>query len=176
MPIRNTGFITLIGAGPFMNAFEFVRKNAFVVAGVMLPIVVVLFVALAATLPRMFAPPPAYDVVFSVMGGWRQPPVANIRVTVDVVDGRLQLKARKTGQPPVDDDDHSERIKVISAAFAHEAELLGVPYVELYASLASDDSYRREISNNDGAHPKSNGYSKMASVVSSSSDWWFRAP
>ena len=98
---------------------------------------------------------------------------ANLR---QILRGARKYKVIVVGPPPVDDNNHNERIKVISATFAHEAELLGVPYVELYASLASDDSYRREISNNDGAHPKSHGYSKMASIVGSSSDWWFRAP
>ena len=79
------------------------------------------------------------------------------------------------GPPAVDDEDHNARIGEISRLFAHEAKSLGVAYIELYAALTSDEAYKREISKNDGFHPKSDGYSQIARIVSSSSHWWFRS-
>ena len=80
------------------------------------------------------------------------------------------------GPPPVLDDEHNERIKGLSLAFARETQALGVPYVDLFSALCSDSAYKREVSMNDGSHPRSEGYSKMAHIVGSSPSWWFRAP
>jgi lysophospholipase L1-like esterase len=61
----------------------------------------------------------------------------------------------------------------ISKAYAYEAHVLGGPYIDLFSQLASDTTYKREVSNNDGSHPRSTGYGKMAIIVLSSPSWWF---
>lgn len=90
----------------------------------------------------------------------------------------LLIKAKKykiilLGPPPVGDVEQNERILALSHAFAEEAAALGVPYVDLFSPLVSDAAYKREVMSNDGSHPRSNGYEKMAKIVLSSPTWWF---
>lgn len=87
-----------------------------------------------------------------------------------------RYKVLMVGPPPVNDDEQNARVQAIALAFSREAEALGVPYIDLFSSLAADGAYKREVSNNDGAHPKSDGYTKMAQIVASSPGWWFHAP
>ena len=95
---------------------------------------------------------------------------SNIRV--------LLVEAKKynvimVGPPPIADNEQNIRIKEISQAYANEAQLLDVPYIELYESLYLDEGYKNELLESDGAHPKSRGYSKITDIISSSSNWWF---
>lgn len=77
------------------------------------------------------------------------------------------------GPPPVNDDAQNQRIGAISAAFAGEARALGVPYVEIFSYLIADARYRKELAENDGAHPRSDGYVAIAELIASSPTWWF---
>lgn len=94
----------------------------------------------------------------------------NIR---DILRSAKKYKAILIGPPPVDDDEQNERIKLLSKAFACEASAQGVPYIDIFSTLVSDISYRQEISNNDGSHPRGDGYTKIADIISSSPNWWF---
>ena len=98
---------------------------------------------------------------------------ANVR---SILRRAEQYTALMVGPPPVLDDKQNERIKELSLAFAREAQALRVPYIDLFAALCSDNAYKREVSMNDGSHPRSEGYSKIAYIVGSSPSWWFRAP
>jgi hypothetical protein len=71
---------------------RFVRQNAFLVAAVSLPVVVVMFFLLAATIPRWTVPPPAYDLV--LRGSSYDQPVQRVSIEFDVRDGRVQATAR----------------------------------------------------------------------------------
>jgi acyl-CoA thioesterase-1 len=95
---------------------------------------------------------------------------ANLRA---ILDGARKHKVILVGPPPVDDEQQNERIHSLSNAFAREAELLGVPFIELFSALAANNAYIREISSGDGAHPGSDGYATMAAIISSSPAWWF---
>lgn len=109
-------------------------------------------------------------------GSVRVPPEksrANVR---GILRGANRYTALMLGPPPVGEDEQNERIMALSQAFAREAEILGVPYIDLFSALASDAAYRREVSDNDGAHPRSGGYAKLAGIVASSPRWWFHAP
>ena len=98
---------------------------------------------------------------------------ANVRA---ILRGAKQYTVLMIGPPPVIDDEQNERIESLSLAFAREAKALGVPYIDLFSALCSDDAYRREVLQSDGAHPRSEGYSKMARIIGASPSWWFRAP
>ena len=98
---------------------------------------------------------------------------ANVRA---ILRGAKRYTVLMVGPPPVLDDEQNKRIADLSFAFACEVQALGVPYIDLFSALCSDDAYRREVSENDGSHPKSGGYFKMARIIGSSSSWWFRAP
>ena len=98
---------------------------------------------------------------------------ANVRA---ILHGAKQYTVLMVGPPPVIDDEQNERIESLSLAFAREAKALGVPYIDLFSLLCADETYKREVERNDGAHPRSEGYSKMARIIGSSPNWWFRAP
>ena len=98
---------------------------------------------------------------------------ANVR---SVLRRARQYTVLMVGPPPVLNDEQNGRVGDLSLAFAREAEALGVPYIDLFSSLCSDDTYRREVASNDGAHPRSQGYSKMANIIVSSPRWWFAPP
>lgn len=98
---------------------------------------------------------------------------ANVR---EILRGAGRYKVLMVGPPPVVEDAQNARIRDISSAFSREAAALGVPFIDLFASLAADAAYKREVSNNDGAHPGSVGYAKMAQIVAASASWWFHVP
>ena len=98
---------------------------------------------------------------------------ANVRA---ILRGAKRYTVLMVGPPPVLDDEQNEKIEALSLAFAHETKALGVPYIDLFSALCSDDAYRGEVAGNDGSHPKSEGYSKMARIIGSAPRWWFRAP
>ncbi|PSO48097.1 MAG: hypothetical protein BRC33_10565 [Cyanobacteria bacterium SW_9_44_58] len=76
------------------------------------------------------------------------------------------------GPPPVADDSHNERIKLLSQEFYQQTQALEIPYIDLFFSLVSDPIYRQEVLYNDGSHPKKMA-ARMAQVISSSPHWWF---
>ena len=97
---------------------------------------------------------------------------ANVRA---ILRGARRYKVLMVGPPPVIDDEQNERIESLSLAFARETKALGVPYIDLFSALCTDDAYKREVERNDGAHPRSEGYSKMARIIGASPSWWFHA-
>ena len=91
----------------------------------------------------------------------------------------LQLTSRKfktlmVGPAPVGDDALNRRIKSVSAAYAHEAKALGIPYIEVFSHLVNDHQYLQESKNNDGYHPKSYGYTEISNIIQASDAWWFK--
>lgn len=94
----------------------------------------------------------------------------------EILGGAKKYKILMVGPPPVDEDEQNGRIKALSQSYAQEANNLGVTYIDLFSALASDTAYRREVSSNDGSHPRSGGYTKMAQIVSASPGWWLHAP
>lgn len=109
-------------------------------------------------------------------GSVRVPPEesrANVR---EILRGAGKYRVLMVGPPPVADDEQNKRIMFLSRSFVQEAGALCVPYVDLFSPLAADAAYQDEVRNNDGSHPRSGGYAKMARIVSSSSSWWFPAP
>lgn len=98
---------------------------------------------------------------------------ANLRA---ILLGAKKYKVLMVGPPPIGNEDHDARIQAVSATFSHEAEVLGVPYIDLFSPLSSDNAYKREVSNNDGAHPRSSGYLKITNIIGLSPSWWFHEP
>jgi hypothetical protein len=72
---------------------RFFRDNAFLVAAVALPLVVVAFFLLASFVPRWLVPPPTHDLLLRVDGNYDR---AGSRVIVDytVRDGRVEATVR----------------------------------------------------------------------------------
>jgi len=72
----------------------FLRNNAFLVAAVSLPIVVVAFFLLASAIPRWTVPPPQHDLVFRVGKPYNQPP-PQMTTEFTVRDGQLEATVRR---------------------------------------------------------------------------------
>lgn len=72
---------------------RFLRDNAFLVAAVSLPLVVVVFFLLSSAIPRWLVPPPAYDLLVRATDAYNQ---TNPRMTVDfnVRDGKVEATVR----------------------------------------------------------------------------------
>jgi len=94
----------------------------------------------------------------------------------EILRGVNKYKVLMVGPPPIGEEEQDARIQAVSTAFSREAEVLGVPYIDLFCALASDASYKQEVSSNDGAHPRSGGYTKIAKIIGSSPLWWFHEP
>lgn len=84
-----------------------------------------------------------------------------------------KYKVILVGPPPINNDKHNLRINSLNETLKAKAKFLEVPFIELYSRLEGNEEYKKEIANNDGAHPRSNGYEKLANIVGSSESWWF---
>ena len=108
----------------------FLRNNAFLVAAVALPVVVVLFFLLATAIPRWTVPPPAYDLVLRVGKPYEQPrPQVTVEFKVDA--GRLQAIVR-----PVQKDQYAQQWALFR--FDHQTQNLQEIPVRIPDTLPSD--------------------------------------
>jgi acyl-CoA thioesterase I len=77
----------------------------------------------------------------------------------------IGLTAIVVGPAPVGDESLVERIANLSRRFAEACEQMGVPFVELTASLRGNATWREEIAASDEAHPGAAGYEALAHIV-----------
>jgi hypothetical protein len=77
---------------------SWLKRNGFLVAGVLLPLLVVLLFVLARTLPRVWVEDPRYDVVYGSRSNYDSTP-RTIDGVVTAVDGRLRVRWTKPEQP-----------------------------------------------------------------------------
>lgn len=75
---------------------RFLRENAFLVAAIALPLVVVGFFLLATAIPRWTVPLPSHDLLFTT--GDHREPRRPVTLEVAVVDGRLEAIARPAAE------------------------------------------------------------------------------
>jgi hypothetical protein len=73
---------------------RFVRDNAFLVAAVLLPVVVVGFFLLATAIPRWTVPPPAYDLIVKSYKPYSGDYRLKVSYDLDVRNGHLLLTVR----------------------------------------------------------------------------------
>jgi hypothetical protein len=71
---------------------RFFRNNAFLVAAVSLPVLVVAFFLLSSSIPRWRVPPPAYDLL--LRSGTYDQPASRVSLEFDVRDGQVQATSR----------------------------------------------------------------------------------
>jgi len=83
------------------------------------------------------------------------------------------LPALVVGPAPVGDEQQVERIASLSSRFAEACEQVGVPFVEVTATLRGSGTWREEIAASDEAHPGAAGYEVLAHTVLKSGwlDW-----
>ena len=82
-------------------------------------------------------------------------------------------KVIMVGPPPINNDEHDLRISSLNNGLRNKAKELGISFIELYSHLVGDEEYQKEITENDGAHPRGGGYEKLAKIIGSSEVWWF---
>jgi hypothetical protein len=73
---------------------RFVRDNAFLVAAVLLPVVVIGFFLLATAIPRWTVPPPAYDLIVKSYKPYSGDYRLKVSYDLDVRNGHLLLTVR----------------------------------------------------------------------------------
>jgi hypothetical protein len=77
------------------------RENAFLVAAVSLPLLVVALFLVATAIPRWFVAPPAYDLVLKTPGSYNGLPRAQLAVEIAVREGRAEATIQRVaGNPP----------------------------------------------------------------------------
>ena len=67
----------------------FLRKNMMIVVSIALPLLVVLFFALASILPGLYTTPPAHDLLLSFQGRSTSK-TSQVRINLSVIDGQLK--------------------------------------------------------------------------------------
>lgn len=75
------------------------------------------------------------------------------------------------GPPPVADAATNDRIAALDAALVRLCARLSLAYVPVFANLADDPIWRREVAAGDGAHPAAAGYRQLAALVAASREW-----
>jgi len=109
---------------------SFLKRHGFLIAGVALPILVVVLFVLARTLPRLWVEDPRYGVVYGVRSsyGTRARPVD---CDLAVVDGRLRVRWVKLENSSYQDPPRLYRLQPASGV----VEELPLPEPEDVASL-----------------------------------------
>ena len=82
------------------------------------------------------------------------------------------------GPLPVSDNAAADvRISELSEAFGNLCSGLGVPYLEVFSAIASNQAWKREAARCDGTHPNTEGYAALANLIGDWTAWrnWFAA-
>jgi acyl-CoA thioesterase-1 len=76
------------------------------------------------------------------------------------------------GPPAVADDAHNARTAALDDRFAEICAEHGVPYVPVVRHLAGNETWMREVTDGDGAHPGAAGYAVLADLVHPTWSTW----
>jgi lysophospholipase L1-like esterase len=77
--------------------------------------------------------------------------------------------------PGIEYSFHNQRIKALSDDYAALADEVGVPYLSIFDSLATDPRWLQALRDGDGVHPTGDGYRAMYELISVWPAWraWF---
>jgi len=67
----------------------------------------------------------------------------------------------------------NKRLASLNSLLVKKAEELEVDFIDVFPSIESDEQYKLEAKQNDGAHPRQYGYERLFNVIYSSNKWWF---
>ena len=105
-----------------------------------------------------------------------------VPVDVSVANAKSILKEAKqyypvvmVGPPPIDDESLNERIRELDERYARLCVELSVSYLSIFDRLQDDEVWKKEVSGNDGAHPRAEGYALLAEYIRSWEGWWFKS-
>jgi acyl-CoA thioesterase I len=77
----------------------------------------------------------------------------------------LGLPVLVVGPAPVDNAEQNERIRNLSAAFAHVCRQAGIVFVSVVEALLASQLWLGEVATSDGAHPAADGYQALSDCV-----------
>ena len=80
-----------------MAVSKFIKNNAFIIIGIALPLLVVVFLLLASSIPKWLVEAPQYDFLFTVDSN--QARTSTVRVEFQVYKDHLKAKAYKQDLP-----------------------------------------------------------------------------
>lgn len=113
----------------------------------------------------------------TIVAGNRRVSVANsLQNTQQILSAaQAQFPVLMVGPPPVADFEQNLRIAELSQQMAEVSQKLGVAYLEVFPQLQASSVWMREAAENDGAHPRSQGYAELAAIVQNWEPWlaWF---
>jgi len=100
----------------------------------------------------------------------------NVQKSIETTKDILSRASKKynvlmIGPPPIDDTQQNERICELNKHFQSACEELAIPYLSIFESLLEEPVWLKEISSNDGAHPRSAGYTCLAKLVHAWDKW-----
>lgn len=78
------------------------------------------------------------------------------------------------GPPPVADDGQNARIAALDVRFTEVCAARDLPYVTVAGSLGANATWRRQVTEGDGAHPGAAGYQALADLVWPQWEPWIR--
>lgn len=98
--------------------------------------------------------------------------------TVTHLEAMLQVATSRyrtlvIGAPPAADDEHNARLTALSARMQETATSFGVPYFDTLPHLINDRAWVEAARDNDGAHPRADGYARLATLIELWPAWWF---
>lgn len=90
-----------------------------------------------------------------------------------ITKAKINHKVLVVSPPPVCEIEQDERIIELDGYYKNVANKLSIPYISITQKLLDNGEWKSEALANDGAHPNAKGYAYLASLVSSSSKWFF---
>jgi len=82
-----------------------------------------------------------------------------------------QYDVLMVGPPPIGDEEQNNRIYELDKHFQEICSELSIPYLSIFDTLTKNSVWLKEVSSNDGAHPRAAGYTQLANQVSTWSEW-----
>lgn len=98
--------------------------------------------------------------------------VTNVRTLLSAA--KSKYKTLLVGPAAVGDDALNARIAALNEAYKQEAEKLGIPFINIFPHLLADTAYLAESRANDGYHPRSGGYAKIANLIFPAMQSWLK--
>jgi len=121
-------------------------------------------------------------VVFSF--GVNDSTIENNQIRVNVEDSTKNARkilgnAKKLyevimiGPPAIASDEQNKRIKQYNNAYEQVCKELKIPFLSIFERVEDDKVWQSEVSSNDGAHPREDGYELLSEFIKSWDKWWF---
>jgi lysophospholipase L1-like esterase len=73
--------------------------------------------------------------------------------------------------PPIADSDVNSRIKELSSLYTNICHDMDIKYIDIFDKLESNVIWQKETRENDGSHPRSQGYQLFANYIIADKNW-----